>query len=62
VAYEIISRLEKKLFPGLRSSITFMEVYINYHKSTYSMKNVKRLCQVMAYEKEMITTYGCKPE
>ncbi|KAI5585853.1 hypothetical protein BDE02_06G172500 [Populus trichocarpa] len=25
VAYEIISRLEKKLFPGLRSSITFME-------------------------------------
>ncbi|XP_024459271.1 prolycopene isomerase, chloroplastic isoform X2 [Populus trichocarpa] len=43
VAYEIISRLEKKLFPGLRSSITFMEVgspkthrrYLARDKGTY---------------------------
>ncbi|KAL9399797.1 hypothetical protein Peur_008758 [Populus x canadensis] len=43
VAYEIMSRLEKKLFPGLRSSITFMEVgspkthrrYLARDKRTY---------------------------
>ncbi|XP_011047132.1 PREDICTED: prolycopene isomerase, chloroplastic-like [Populus euphratica] len=43
VANEIISRLEKKLFPGLRSSITFMEVgspkthrrYLARDKGTY---------------------------
>ncbi|XP_050226952.1 prolycopene isomerase, chloroplastic isoform X2 [Mercurialis annua] len=43
IADEIISRLEKKLFPGLRSSITFMEVgspkthrrYLARDKGTY---------------------------
>lgn len=30
IADEIITRLEKKLFPGLKSSIDFMEVYLRF--------------------------------
>lgn len=63
MADEIISRLEKKLFPGIRSSIAFMEVYITLLCKYIYIEECKeeKLCQVMADEKEMIMPYGHKP-
>jgi hypothetical protein len=55
--------LEKKLFPGIRSSIAFMEVYITLLCKYIYIEECKeeKLCQVMADEKEMIMPYGHKP-
>lgn len=52
MANEIISRLEKKLFPGLRSSIYFMEVCHTYISNLNSLKVV--LSQVNGECKDLL--------